>query len=367
MQNLIKQDKAKSIVMLGTAYDTMGGISSVVNVYRQAGLFDHWPIEYIATHRDGSKFAKLSQAVKAILRLSHLLIIRRVAILHVHLSKGPSFWRKNLYIWLARFFHVPYMLHLHGGGFPDFLKNSNGLSSRLICNAFKHAAIVIVLSEEWKDWVANTFNIINIRVIPNPVAIPTTSSKIREVATLLFLGRLGKNKGIYDLLPAMVKIAPQFPELRLLAGGDGELDKVRAEAEALGISDKVEILGWIRGEQKDALLARAAIYVLPSYAENLPMGILEAMAAGMPIISTPVGGIPSAVEDGVEGCLVPPGDVDALAEALYKLLADSSLRKRMGEAALAKANAKFSAGKVIADLAAVYRESGIVPMHDVKY
>jgi glycosyltransferase involved in cell wall biosynthesis len=347
--------------MLGTAFDTMGGISSVVNVYRAKGLFDRWPITYIATHRDGSRLDKFIQACRSALFLSWFLVTCRVAMLHVHMSSGPSFWRKAGLILMTRLFGVRYLCHLHGGFFPNFYKASGTMARWSIRDVFQKAATVIVLSEEWKLWVQSIFSCQHVCVIPNPVLIPPLENR-NEIGRLIFLGRLGKNKGIYDILIAIAKLASEFPSIHLLAGGDGELDQVRDTAKSLGIADRVEILGWVKGAAKDALLARASIYVLPSYAENLPMSVLEAMAAGLPVISTPVGGIPSAIEDGVEGLLVPPGDTEALTEAIRRLLADSDLRHRMGEAARAKAIAKFSSEKVIAGLEDVYRELGLAPI-----
>src|SRR5690606_3607785 len=95
-------------------------------------------------------------------------------------------------------------------------------------------------------------------------------------------------------------------------------------------------------------LMRAAIYVLPSYAEGLPMGVLEAMASGVPTISTEVGGIPDAIEDGVEGYLLRPGDVEGFADRIVRLLEDAALRARVGTAARLKAERVFGTDRVIA-------------------
>ncbi len=349
----------KRIVMLGTRFDTMGGIASVVNVYRAAGLFERWPLTYIATHRDAGKFGKFAQAAKAVLQLLARLLTFRVGVLHVHMSSGPSFWRKFGLIMMARLFGVRYLCHLHGGRFPSFYEGSGAPARWLIRDVFQHAAYTVVLSEEWKQWVQSALSCRQVRVIANPVTIPPLSTR-HEECTLLFLGRLCEGKGIYDLLRAMAAIAPEFPALRLLAGGDGEHEQVRAQAEELGIARHVEILGWITGADKDALIARATIYVLPSYVENLPMGVLEAMAAGLPVITTPVGGIPSTIEHGMDGLLVQPGDVAALADALRRLLRERSVREALGEAARRKAIARFSAEKVIAEIDDLYLELGML-------
>ena len=134
---------------------------------------------------------------------------------------------------------------------------------------------------------------------------------------------------------------------------------MRVRAEELGIADHVELLGWVRGEDKERLLATAVLYVLPSYNEGLPVSVLEAMAAGLPILTTPVGGIPEAVTDGVEGFLVEPGDVRTLADRLERLLADADLARRMGVAARHKVEAAFSANAVVPQLEAMYAAMGL--------
>jgi glycosyltransferase involved in cell wall biosynthesis len=172
----------------------------------------------------------------------------------------------------------------------------------------------------------------------------------------LFLGRLGARKGVYDLLEAFVVVARHFPESRLRLGGDGDLDAVRNRAADLGIADRVDVLGWVSGEAKNQELAKADVYALPSYNEGLPMSVLEAMAAGLPVLTCPVGGIPDAVTNGVEGFLVPPGDVPALSSRLQALLADESLRQRMGDTARYRVQTQFSASAAIERVGVLYEE-----------
>jgi glycosyltransferase involved in cell wall biosynthesis len=131
--------------------------------------------------------------------------------------------------------------------------------------------------------------------------------------------------------------------------------EVAAAAERLGIGARVEVLGWVVGDQKRRLLESATVYVLPSYNEGLPMGILEALSCGLPVVASDVGGIPDAVTDGVEGFVVPAGDVAALGGALRKLLSDSDLRRRCSGAAIEKARTSFATGAVIPQLGAIYQ------------
>jgi glycosyltransferase involved in cell wall biosynthesis len=172
---------------------------------------------------------------------------------------------------------------------------------------------------------------------------------------------MGEAKGCYDLLEAVARLVPRFPGLRLVMAGDGEIDKVRLAAKALGLSASVELHDWVSGDEKRALLRSAAAFVLPSYCEGMPMSVLESMAVGMPVVTTSVGGIPELVTDGVEGRLVAAGDIDALSEAIETLLSSHDLRRQMGIAARRKVEEMFSDAGILPQLERLYRELGVEP------
>ncbi|UMR28362.1 glycosyltransferase family 4 protein [Massilia sp. MB5] len=349
--------------MIGTHADTMGGISAVIGVYRAAGLFQRFPIEYIATHRDGGKLVKLLAMLRAYVLFGWLLLRGRVGLIHVHVASRASFWRKSGFFLLAFLFRRPSILHLHGGGFAVFYAQECGpLRQRLIRFIYNRVSRVIVLSAAWKQWAHEISSNPHIEVVYNPVLPPPAlpAWEERRPATVLALGRLCKGKGSYDLLAAAARLPPHAaPALRL--GGDGELAAVEARAASLHLAERVQLLGWVSGKEKEAELAQARIFALPSYNEGLPMSILEAMAAGLPVLTTPVGGIPDAITDGVEGFLVQPGDVDGLAERLARLLEDDGLARRMGEAGRRKVLASFATQAVLPRLEQMYFDLGFAP------
>lgn len=342
--------------MLGTRMDTMGGISAVVGVYRDAGLLDRHRVVYLPTHADGSAARKLRVLGVALLRFAALLLLGRIALLHVHTSSRASFWRKSLFFVPAFGLRVPTVLHLHGGEFPVFHDRECGPRRRAFIRwVFERCDRVLVLSAGWRDWVRAMCRNPHVVVLYNPVTMPpAVPFQTRQAAHLLFLGRLGLLKGTYELLEAVAALAPGRPDLRLLLGGDGEVESVRARAAELGIADRVETLGWVRDADKRRHLDQAGIYVLPSHHEGLPMSVLEAMASGLPVVSTTVGGIPEAVRDGVDGFLVAPGDVVGLADRLGRLLSDSALAHRMGQASRARAEGLFSTSAVLPQLERVW-------------
>ena len=360
---LTKMKKNKIALMLGTQANTKGGIASVVNVYRESNLFDRHQIKYISTHCDGGLIRKFILMLMAFVEMLYLLIVNQVVVVHVHFASRASFWRKSCFILPLFVFKIPVIMHLHGAEFSIFYEiECNKLFQQFIKFVFKHSYRIVVLSEYWKTWVQSISCNSNVVVIYNPVLLPKLDSINikRTSATILFLGRLGIRKGTFDLLDACSKLETKYPALKLLLGGDGEIEKIRVKADELGISHIVELLGWVSGSEKQHLLYTANIFVLPSYNEGLPMGVLEAMAVGLPIISTPVGGIPEAVTDGIEGFLVKPGDVNAIADRIDRLLSEPSLAERMGDAARKKIETSFSADVILPKVEKLYTDLEIL-------
>jgi glycosyltransferase involved in cell wall biosynthesis len=350
----------KKIVMIGTHFDTMGGISSVVNVYRAAGLLDRYGIRYLATHCDGNGVQKLKVAIKAFLTFLWLLLSGKADLIHIHTSSRASFWRKLPFFLLAHWAGRKTIIHLHSGAFHQFYDKCSPRGKATIRYVFDHASRVIVLSETWKAWARTISRNPHIVAIYNPVQVPPVERfQAAATRTVLCLGRIGHNKGSFDLISATAQVAKAVPDVQVRLGGDGELERASARAAELGISDRLDLLGWVTGADKDRAVQSARIYALPSYNEGLPMSVLEAMAAGLPVVTTPVGGIPEAVTDGVEGYLVEPGNVAALASRLTELLQDDALASRMGQAARHKIQTTFSTDAILPRIESIYAELGV--------
>ncbi|TMG74003.1 MAG: glycosyltransferase family 4 protein [Betaproteobacteria bacterium] len=145
----------------------------------------------------------------------------------------------------------------------------------------------------------------------------------------------------------------------LVCAGDGDREAVAKRAVQLGIDDAVRLTGWIGPSEKQLLLGSAAVFVLPSYAEGLPMSLLEAMAAGLPIVAAEVGGIPDVVTDGVNGFLFTPGDTAVLERLLCRLMHDPELSRRIASAARETVRLRFGADRVIAQLEEIYAGLGL--------
>lgn len=351
--------RKKYIVILATSKQTLGGIAAVINCYEQVGLSRRWPVLHIATHCDGSLAKKAATAMAAFVRFLRLVVARRISLVHVHSASNASFWRKFTFMCVAFGARCPVIFHLHGGGFLDFYRGRRGALRRwLIRWVLAHAAEIVVLSDRWRREIMLLTRNSNITVVPNPILAPPVHAPQdvrRSTSTVLYMGRLVEEKGLFLLLDALVDVRRLLPNVKLQLAGTGELEApLRRYAATKGMSENVEFLGWVSGEDKWRVLAQASLYVLPSDAEGLPMGVLEAMAVGLPVIATDVGGIPDVVEDGVNGRLIKPGDVHALRQALVQLLGDPALLDRMGRESHKRFAANFAAARVMPKIEAIY-------------
>lgn len=359
--------------MVGPSMALRGGMTEVVRSYAAKGIFETWPARYVETYQGSAPrggfwrkpgirglSTQLRAWLPALYRVAALLGQGRVALVHVHGATHGSFWRKSGICALASFFRVPYVLHLHSGKFHDFYTRDCGYLARAwVRKILRDATRIIVLSRQARDEVHNIEPGARITIIRNPVNAPNCLGPLRKPGrTVLFLNWLVGHKGIYDLLGAIPEVLRAVPEARFVLAGAGEIDAIRQLVSSLNIEEAVELPGWVEGSKKDELLRAADIFVLPSYFEGMPMGVLESMAHGIPVVATSVGGVPDVIEDHVNGLLVEPRQPQALAGAIIALLTDDALRSRLREAAHDEVRRRYSPESVIADLGMLYRELG---------
>ena len=335
--------------MIGPDLDVPGGVSAVENAilkYPPHGVqVDFHPTltrrTAVSAFR-GQLARYATQGVRSLLTFLTLYKslqkkIRDYELFHVHVASRGSTLRKSIVCRYLRKKRCPYVLHNHGGGYRQFYAQLHPLLQKEVRAMFLSACGTIVLSEQWLRFHQEMLATERypLWVLPNPVELPALESMSTECrVALLFLGRIGEHKGADRILQAIAKLPNSVrSKVRLYMAGDGAVDDTRALAERLGIAPQVEIRDWIAGAEKEAWMQQTNVFILPSRNEGLSMAMLEAMAWGKALIVSPVGGIPEFVTDGVEGFLVPPDDIDAIADAIRKLAENPDLRRQMGMAA----------------------------------
>lgn len=179
----------------------------------------------------------------------------------------------------------------------------------------------------------------------------------REQPFILCIGRFVPDKGFDTAVDAFSAVATELPELRLVMAGDGPTrTEVRRRAEAAGLGDRIDFPGWVDSTEVADLLAGAALLVMPSRREGLPLVAIQAAQMGIPVVGTTAGGLPEVVIDGKSGLLVAPEDARALAASISVLLRDESARQRMGAAARQRAKEMFGWQRYLDATEALYEK-----------
>lgn len=294
-------------------------------------------VRFLLTRGNGHVVLSPLHVIGFCLRMLMAKIAGRADVVHINVSSHGSTYRKIVIAAAARFLGIPYVLHLHGSRYVEFWRGGDSFAQGRIRWMFERAAQVIVLGRVWQDFVTSRAPAAadKIVIVPNATAIPTLAQAGGGAHVhILFLGRVGDRKGVPQLIEALGRLAA-LDNWRATIAGDGDIDKARASVAALGVSDRVALPGWVGPDEVAGLIASADILALPSFAENLPVSVIEGMAAGLAVIATPVGAVEDIIIHGETGLLVPPGDADVLADALQRLIADTALREKLGTAAMA--------------------------------
>ena len=319
---------SRRVLTIGVSYKhPRGGVAMVMNVYSRC-IYSRF--RCIVNSGGKKPIYKLWKALYAYVSLFLILLFdRKTKIVHIHTASYNSFRRSAYFVKLAKFFSRQVVLHVHGGGFKEYYQSAPDRITTIldVCD------VIVVLSESWRLFFQGITSSL-VRVVNNVVVKPIPSIETHRTNKLnvLFLGLIAKEKGIFDLVQMIGKNVQIFRgKLVLHIGGNGNVKELERLILRYGIDDIVHYHGWVSGEAKDRLLSQSDVYVLPSYTEGLPMSILEAMAYRMPIVATPVGGIPEIVRNGENGYLVSPGDETALLGALRNLVMDKTQCIKMGD------------------------------------
>jgi glycosyltransferase involved in cell wall biosynthesis len=266
------------------------------------------------------------------------------ALIFFGLPTGPVGW------WMKKRRGLPYIISLQGGDVPGFLGDELALQHKVSGPVITHiwrAAFAVVANSTGLATIARRHAPdINIDMIPagadldavRPTSAPTSEGPVR----LLFVGRLVRQKGLDVLFRALATLKTRT-DWTLVIVGEGPLkDELVSAARNLGMADRVEFRGWLQRKHLPAAYEQADVFVLPSRDEGMSNAMLEAMAAGLPVIGSKVAGLDEVVVDGKTGLLVPPENVVALAEALSTVVENRGHAFALGQAARTRVESLFS-------------------------
>lgn len=347
------------VLMVGVDSDGKGGMLTVVENYlRDHEFCEQSNLVYVPTASAGSILHRLLVFAKGLARIRKELCNCHYDIVHMHLSERGSLLRKNIVQNMAKKAGCKTILHMHGADFEEWYRSCGKKLQTHIRKVISKADLVLILGHYWESFIGGLMTDPDrMVVLHNAVPVPPENCYNAQNKNIMFMGALIERKGILDLLEALSRVRGQLPrECRLILCGD-DPDGIAAPAiERLDLDGIVEMTGWLDNASKEKIMAESAINVLPSYREGLPMTILETMANGVPNISARVAAIPEAIDDGENGLLIEAGDVDALSEAILRMLGDAELRKRFSHAGWRKMYEQFSLEAHNKRLLAIYSE-----------
>lgn len=293
----------------------------------------------------------------------------KVDIIHLQVSERSSFIRKGLLMALSRLLGLTVVLHHHGAELISTYGNGAAPLRWIMRRTILGADMNIVLGGSWQRFLIDQVGAAPERVhILRNATIDWSATSGRPEAgrkRLLLLANLSPRKGVGEFLEALALLRGRGHDIEATLAGGGDVEGYREQARRLGLGGHCHFMGWVGREQIGPLFSDALALVLPSHDEGLPMAILEALSARVPVVATPVGSIPEVLTNGETYRMVPPRNAIALAGALEEIIQDPALRARLAEGGRALYEHQFEAGAYLNRLASIYsaaeRTSGMPP------
>jgi glycosyltransferase involved in cell wall biosynthesis len=340
----------KKVIVLGPERNTRGGISTVIKEYENTKLWKEFNCKWIGTYIDKSSIHKFFYFIKGF--IAYILNISSYDIIHIHISWSTTAFRKMFFFPLAKALNKKVIIHLHSAAEPII----NSKSQFPYKFMFKHADLTIFLSNGIRSELNNHFQVKKSVVLYNPcLKHITNSTRINEKEKqILFAGTITQKKGYLDLIQSFSHIAHKYPEWKLIFAGNGEIENAKKLATDLNIEEQLIFKGWVNREEIQVLFEKASIFCLPSYTEGFPMAVLDAWSYGLPVITTPVGGLTDVLIPDKNALVFEPGDIDRLEKLLDELITDVSLRKRISEESIKLSQEKFSITSISEQLRELY-------------
>jgi glycosyltransferase involved in cell wall biosynthesis len=330
MQSLYLSKNIRKILFIGNFLsDKIGTIGPSEELAYKLKL-SGWQI-----FKTSHKLYKLPRLIDMIYKMWRWSKEFRVA--HLDVYSGPAFFWAEAATASLRFMNKPYILSLHGGNLPDFGQRWPGRVRRLLAGAAAVTCPSPYLFQSMRSYRQD------LMLLPNPLEISMYKFQIRKKPSLKIVW-LRAFHGIYNpsLAPlTLARLVETYPEVSLtMVGpdkGDGSFQHTQKVSENLGISEHITYPGKIQKSQVPYWMNKGDIFLNTTNFDNTPVSVMEAMACGLCVVSTNVGGIPYLLDHETDALLVPPDDPEAMAAAVRRILIEPDLAERLSRNARKKA------------------------------
>jgi len=363
------------VLLIGPVAPPVGGMTVSLDNLATSSLKEKYDVGvlditgYRARNKHANPLQGFLHQFYLIFKLIGIFVTKNPSIVHVQMASFFYFYRRSVDIAISKLFGKKVILHLRGASFIDFYKNSPGFGKWIIRSALGLSDKVITLSDYWKHFLSSVTAPEKISVVPNGVKLSDfhlEKNRRAEIGlpesavVVFFVGPIGKRKGAFDILDAIPKVTGKIKDVVFVFCGtgefQGELEAFKGKITTAGLSPYIRYAGNISGQDLRDHYLSSDIFVLPSYAENLPNSLLEAMAAGLPVVVSDVGAIPEVVKDGSSGFIIKPGNIDSITEKVITLAQDGNLRKTMGSRNIELIKEKYDMPIIADKIGRIYEE-----------
>ena len=355
--------KRPVVLLLGPSREALSGVTTHVNCLFGSRLVSRFDLVHFQVGSEGRNEGPLGRVPRMLVSpftLAAAILRTNAEVVHINTSlNAKAYWRDLAYLMVAKLCGARVLYQVHGGRLDEFAPR--GLFAAFVAATLRAADAVVVLSRAQLEVFRSRLGGHAVEVVPNGIdcapyahynrAAPEPAQPLR----LIYIGRLAPGKGLMETIEAMRIARLRGVAARLVLAGSGpEEARLRKHVRDAGLSREVAFVGPAWGTHKAQLLSQADVFLLASYSEGLPYSLLEAMAAGVVPIVTPVGAIPDLVEEGEHGLFVAPRDAEPIAQAIARLAGDRAALARMSAACRACITGGYSLERVARDFSQLY-------------
>lgn len=364
------------VLLVGPFPPTTGGVTTFMLNLMASGLAERFDYVTHTTSRppkrnvvDNYGYAAILKGgvfrlfVAAFVTLWHLvsfpfvLWFRRIDIVQIQSSDFQTFWESCVYQWIARRMGRSTMMRL-GGIFDQFYEGSSPRMQRGIRAGVAAPDVLIVQSEGWRDYLTGLGRtgpmLVLYNSVPEASVVPLEAARNVRPVFLFTAGTEGKRKGAYVLMEALQR--PELAEIDAAFHLAAVIEPLESQFATADLPQRITRQGYLPHADLLRLMRECDVFLMPSFGEGFPNSLLEAMAAGLAPVVTPVGAVPEIVTDGQDGLVIPAGDAEALAGAIRRLADDPALRLQLARSAQERVRETFVAEVVLERLATGYEE-----------
>lgn len=343
---LMEQKMNYKVLVIGDSRKMKGGVSSVIKTLEHTPIWNDYNCKWVECQINSSILMKLAYLILGTIK--GLFLLPSYHIVHFHTGLGNSMWvQMPLYLW-AIVWRKKRIVHIHVGNQIIELGINRPLQFACL-----HAHVVLTLGKTWIPYIPHGTNT-KVLHLYNPA--PNVERSTSSDKYFLFAAYMTANKGYHHLLEAFARVIKRYPEWKLVMCGTGDIKDVQSCIIRLGLEDHVILPGWVEGEEKAEFFRHAYAYCMTSEMEGLPISVLEAVAYGIPVISTKVGCLPEILKADESVLFYDFDNCSQLEKQMISLIEEPAKREHVINHAYAEYEKNLSIRSFCKRLDAIYKD-----------